>query len=213
MQQRGYIHQAEYFHEVECTHTQKKIPAKNLALLFDSVFSFQKTTQAEAENIIGDLNIRKSCQISDILTKIIKVNFNIFVHFDFCIDKGNFPNELQHADIFPVNAKKRKCEKENYSPGSMLSKLSKIYEKLMYNQLSEYFDTILFQSQCCFRKGFSAQHCLLVIKYAIDRGNEFGALLTDLSKAFNCIKYPFLIAEIYSYEVSPLTTNMIFSYI
>ena len=57
----------------------------------------------------------------------------------------------------------------------------------MHNQLYDYFDTILFPSQCGFRKGYSAQHCLLVMnkhfKEAIDRGYEFGTLLTDLSKA------------------------------
>ena len=78
-------------------------------------------------------------------------------------------------------------QKKNYRPVSVLSKLSKIYEKLMYNQLYEYFDNILLPSQCGFRKGYSAQHCLLVMiekfKEAIDRGYEFGALLTDLSKA------------------------------
>ena len=78
-----------------------------------------------------------------------------------------------------IYTKNSKCEKENYRPVSILSNLSKIYEKLMYNQLYEYFDNILFPSQCGFRKGYSAQHCLLVMiekfKEAIDRGFEFGA--------------------------------------
>ena len=50
-------------------------------------------------------------------------------------------------------------------------------------------------------------------KEAIDRGNEFGALLTDLSKAFDCINHPYLIAKLYNYGVSPLSINMIFSYL
>ena len=63
----------------------------------------------------------------------------------------------------------------------------------------------------------SAQHYLLVMidkfKETIDRGNEFGALLTDLSKAFDCINHPLLIAKLYNYGVSPLSINMIFSYL
>ena len=59
----------------------------------------------------------------------------------------------------------------------------------MYNQLYENFDNMLFRSQCGFRKGYNAQHCLLVMiekfKKAIDSGNESGALLTSLSKAFD----------------------------
>ena len=54
-----------------------------------------------------------------------------------------------------------------------------MYKKLSYNQLCDYFDNILLPRQCGFQKGYSFQHCLLVmikkIKEAIDRGNEFGA--------------------------------------
>ena len=73
----------------------------------------------------------------------------------------------------------------------------------MYNPLYEFFDNILFPSQCGFRKGYSAQNCLLVmiekIKEAIDRSNEFGALLIDLCKAFDCLNHPILIAKLYNY--------------
>ena len=141
----------------------------------------------------------------------------IYKHFNYCIDKGEFPNDLKHADIVPVYKKNNKCEKENCRPASILSKFSKIYEKLMYNQLYDYFDNILFPSQCGFRKGNSAQHCLLVMikkfKETIDRVNEFGALLTDLSKAFDCINQLLLIAKLYNYGVSPLSINMIFFYL
>ena len=94
--------------------------------------------------------------------------------------------------IVPVYKKNNKCEKENYRPVSIHLNFSKIYEKLMYDQLYDYFDDILFPNQCGFRKGYSAQHFLLFInekfKEAIDRGNEFSALLTDLSKAFDLYK-------------------------
>ena len=88
----------------------------------------------------------------------------------------------------------------------------------MYNLLYDYFDNILFPSQCGFRKGYSAQHCLLVMiekfKETIDRGNEFGALLTDLSKAFDCINHPLLIAKLYNYGVIKNSTikNVTFVY-
>ena len=60
-------------------------------------------------------------------------------------------------------------------------------------------------------------NCLLVMiekfKEVIDRGDKFGALLTDLSKAFDCINHPLLIAKIDSHGVSPLSTKIIFSYL
>ena len=48
---------------------------------------------------------------------------------------------------------------------------------------------------------------------AIDRGNQFGALLTDLSKAFDCIDHKLLIAKLSEYGVSSSALNVISSYL
>ena len=100
---------------------------------------------------------------------------------------------------------------------SVLTNISKIYEKLLYHQLSKYFDSLLATNQCGFRKGFSSQYCLLVMlekfKEAIDRGNQFGALLTDLSKAFDYIDHKLLITKLYEYGVSSSALNVISSYL
>ena len=61
------------------------------------------------------------------------------------------------------------------------------------------------------------QHCLLAMlekfEESVDKGNEFGALLTDLSKAFDCIDYKLLIAKFFWYGVSPSSLNLIFFYL
>ena len=72
-----------------------------------------------------------------------------------------------------------------------------MYENLIYNQLIyDYFDDILSHSQCGFRKGQSRQRCLLVMleqfKESVDKSKDFGALLTDLSKAFDCTEHKLL---------------------
>ena len=57
--------------------------------------------------------------------------------------------------------------------------------------------------QCGFRKGYSAQHCLVAIiekwKKNVDDGGVFGALLTDLCKAFDCIPHDPIIAKLEAY--------------
>ena len=89
--------------------------------------------------------------------------------------------------------------------------------KIIYNQLYEYFHDKLFPSQCGFRKGYSSQHSLLVItekfKESIDKDNAFGALLTDLSKAFDCIDHTLLIAKLSAFGVSPLSLKLLYSYL
>ena len=142
--------------------------------------------------VINNLNLANTCQVNDIPIKVIKMNKDIFAnfitdHFNYCIANGEFPDELKHTDVIPVHKKNEKCNKTNYRPVSILTNISKIYEKLLYDQLSKYFDSLLATNQCGFRKGFSSQYCLLVMlekfKEAINTRNQFGALLIDLSKA------------------------------
>ena len=69
----------------------------------------------------------------------------------------------------------------------------------MHQQINKYFESLLSKFQCGFRQGFSAQHCLLVMvkKMKTIRDNEgvFAAVLTDLSKAFDCMPHGLLIAN------------------
>ena len=46
-------------------------------------------------------------------------------------------------------------------------------------------------------------------KESIDKGNALGALLTDLSKAFDCINHTLLIAKYSAFGVSPLSLKLI----
>ena len=71
-----------------------------------------------------------------------------------------------------------------------------------FKQVSEYFESSFFSKyQCGFRKGFSAQDCLLSMlekwNSATDNKKAFGALLTDLLKAFDCLSHDLLIDSIH----------------
>ena len=72
--------------------------------------------------------------------------------------------------------------------------------------MSEYSESFLSKYQYGFRKGFSTQQCLLSMlekwKYAIDNRKMFGALLTNLSKVFNCRSHDLLIARLNTYGLS-----------
>ena len=61
----------------------------------------------------------------------------------------------------------------------------------MCKQLSNHFNSIFSVFQCGFRKGFGVQHCLRLMIYkrkkAADTNRVFGAIFTDLLKAFDCI--------------------------
>ena len=71
---------------------------------------------------------------------------------------------------------------------------------------SSFFDKILSRYDCDLRKGFSTQQCLEALlekwKRAIDNGGAFGALLTDLLKAFDTVGHELLIGKLDAYIVS-----------
>ena len=99
----------------------------------------------------------------------------------------------------------------------MLPVISKVYEKVLYGQINEYFEPILSPLQCGFRKGHGVQHCLLVLvekwRRALDKKQSAGLLTTDLSKAFDCIPHDLLIAKLHAYGVSIKSIRYIYDYL
>ena len=87
----------------------------------------------------------------------------------------------------------------------------------MQNQIYPYLNKLLSKYQCGFRKRFSAQHCLIAIfeKWcqSLDSGGQVAAILTDLSKAFDCIDHGLLIAELNAYEFNNSSLTFIYSYL
>ena len=84
-----------------------------------------------------------------------------------------------------VHKKKSKSDNDNYRPLNILSNISKVYERYIYDQIQSFFDKILFKYRCEFRKGYNPQQCLIALmEKRVNNGGAFGALLTDLSKAF-----------------------------
>ena len=63
-------------------------------------------------------------------------------------------------EVTRFHKKDDKSDKENYCPISILSNLSKVYERLMYKQIYLYFQIIFSKFHNGFRKGFNAQHSL-----------------------------------------------------
>ena len=71
--------------------------------------------------------------------------------------------------------------------------------------------------QCGFRKGINPQHCLkaLLEKWNLskDKGNSFGALLTDLSKAFDCLSHELLVAKLAAYGFSRSVLKSMYTFL
>ena len=66
-----------------------------------------------------------------------------------------FPEELKWADIVPCYKKDDASDKSNFSPISILPTVSKVFERILFDQISSFFQDKLSPFLCGFRKGFS----------------------------------------------------------
>ena len=93
--------------------------------------------------------------------------------------------------------------KVNYRLVSVLRSISKDFEKLMQKQISGYISNYRSPYLCEYRKGFRSQQAFLTLienwkKELVKKGSG-GAILRDLSKAFDTIKSYLPIAKLYAY--------------
>ena len=83
--------------------------------------------------------------------------------------------------------------------------------------MSQFFDNIFSKYQRDFRKGYTAQHYLLVMiekcKKVVDNEGASVALLTDLSKAFDCILHDLIIAKLEAYGFQTHALRLVYDYL
>ena len=84
-------------------------------------------------------------------------------------------------------------KKEDCRPVSVLSVISKIFEKLMQKQIVGYMENFLSPCLCGYRKNFNTQQALLALienlKKVLNKKGLGGAVVMDLSKACDMINH------------------------
>ena len=133
------------------------------------------------------------------------------------ISDKTFPFLMKMANVCPIFKKGDSTSKENYRPISVLPSASKVFERIMFNQIYNYIIVKLFPLLCGFRKGYSTQHALLRLieglKKCLDKKSVAGAVLMDLSKAFDCLPHILLLAKLKSYGLSDNAMEFMYSYL
>ena len=149
-------------------HPSITVITEKMENLGNPTFGFDFTSYEKTVKEVNTLKIRKISQKTDIPVRIIKENIDIASYFLYhtfnnSLSCSTFPAAMKYAEVTPIHKKDDKTDKENYCPISIMPDLSKVYERLMYNQIYPYFQTIFSKFQCGFRKGFNAQHCLFAM--------------------------------------------------
>ena len=188
-----------------------------------SSFSFTEVTLDNIQKEITNLDDKKSGTYENIPAKILKKVSDVCIPVLLKIWNGEiineniFPHELKLADVTPIFKKEDTTLAKNYRPVSVLPTVSKIFEKLIQKQLVAYIDQYLSPFLCGYRKGYSPQTALVSLiekwKISLDQKEFAGALLMDLSKAFDTINHELLIAKLYAYGLSTEALKILHSYL
>ena len=134
-----------------------------------SSFQFNYTTPIDVEKIISNLKPKSSSKLLKYIGDIVSVPLSIIVNQSLCT--GIFPDKLKIAKVIPLYKKQDEKIFGNYRPISLLSSVSKVFGRIVFDQLYDYFTTngLLFNSQYGFRKHNSTELAALELTDIIRR--------------------------------------------
>ena len=185
-------------------------------------FVFEKVTTDKVEKIINNINIKKATGADGIPAKIIKCSKSIIAPqitsiLNMSIDQSVFPDKLKKAQVTPLYKKNDPLLKTNYRPVSVLCIFSKIFLKILEQQLSDFFENIFNPYLCAFRRGHGCQTTLLRLledwRNALEKNQYVAAVLMDLSKAFDCLPHDILLDKLSAYGMSTDSLFLLESYL
>ena len=184
-------------------------------------FEFKPTNQETVTKTIDKLNPKKATGADKISVKLLPTKNTLAEPITDIINTSiktcTFPNGAKTAQVAPLFKKDNAMTKSNYRPVSLLPIPSKFFEKVLSNQLSEYFDNIFDDFLCAFRKGHGCQTTLIRLledwKCAFDINAYVAAILIDLSKASDCLPHNVLLCKLSSYGLTENATKLMESYL
>ena len=120
-------------------------------------FSFQSVPEDLLHEIILSLHGSKATPVGDIPVDILKYTVDIHLPFitkiiNVSFENGHFPDELKLAELSPIFKKNNDLDKEKYRSASILSHVSKVFERIMYMQIDTFIREKLSKLLTGFRK-------------------------------------------------------------
>ena len=202
---------AEVNPEFYLSHTDKAFHLKTPSL--DVVF-----------NLLRNIDEKKATGLDMIPSKLLKMAASIVTPsltaiFTKSIITGIYPTEWKMARVTPVFKKGEKSDLNNYRPISVIPVVSKVFEKIVYDQLYQYLNDNQLLSSC--QSGFRSLHSTLTAlleatnswSVSIDNGFLNGVVFIDLKKAFDTIDHEIILRKLSYFGADQATAKWFQSYL
>ena len=187
-------------------------------------FNFKPISESDISKTINSLNPKNSQGPDGLSTNLLKTIKSeiikpLTITLNQTLKTGIFPDKLKISKIIPLYKKDDKHQAINYRPISLLPAISKIFEKIIHNQINHYFTShkLFYAGQYGFRQGHSAELAALEITDRItkllDKGEVPFNIYLDLSKAFDTIDHHILIHKLKFYGFDKIALNLIKTYL
>ena len=187
-------------------------------------FNFVRTTYIETRKAIRALRNDCSTGQDKIPSKFLKLCINeitgpICHIINTAIEEKSFPEQWKISKITPIPKIDQPLEPSDYRPISILPILSKVYEKILMQQIVNHIESqqLLSKNQSGFRKG----HCTITtcmkiksdILKAMDTGEITLSVMADFSKAFDTVDFETLIRKLHQLNFSKSSLLILSSYL
>ena len=173
--------------------------------------------------LLRSLDSKKSTGEDQIPPKLVSLASNelssaLTMAINCSIRNSRFPDDAKKAAVCPLDkGEPNRIVERNFRPVSVLNTFSKIYEKVLKQQLNQHLDNTLPVFIAAYRRAYSTQHVLirLIEDWRSNLNNDFlvGAVLMDLSKASDCIPHDLLIAKLHAYGFDEDALVLTYSYL
>ena len=188
------------------------------ALIQLKQFTFDPIDNKVVVKTIQKLKTKSSCGYDGLSTKLLKpiagpISPLLTVIINQSLNTGIFPEKLKVAKVLPLYKKGDEHFFDNYRPISLLPAISKVIEKIVYNQLYDYFvkNNLIYDSQYGFRQLHSTELAALEITDRLTQNMDNGkisiTIYLDLSKAFDTLNHNILIEKLNYYGIRGTASN------
>lgn len=183
------------------------------------------TSISEISGLIANLKSSKSPgfdEISNLLLKRLpeKALKVIVTIFNSCLRFNYFPQSFKVAKVIAIpKPNKPSSDPSSYRPISLLSNISKLFEKIIHSRLYEFAteNSLISPAQFGFRREHSAVHQVHRIKKIIENNKQMrrstGLVLLDIEKAFDTIWHNGLIHKLLKNDVPKYLCKIILDFL